>query len=105
MTIAVTRFEKILKDRKAYLEAALQKYEASLEQPKSPDFEEGATERLNDEVIEGLGLSGQSELRLIGAALDRIKAGDYGICAKCGNDIMEARLEVVPHAALCQKCA
>lgn len=105
MTIAVDRFEKMLRDRKSYLEAALQKYEASLERPKSADFEDGATERENDEVIEGLGLSGQTELRLIEAALERIAAGEYGVCARCGNDILEARLEVVPHAALCRKCA
>lgn len=105
MTVAVDHFEKILNERKAYLEESLQKYEASLERPKSADFEEGATERENDEVIEGLGLSGQTELRLIDAALERIASGEYGYCAKCGNEILAARLETVPHAALCRHCA
>ena len=65
MTARQDHFETVLQDRKAYLEAALQKYEASLERPKSADFEDGATERENDEVIEGLGNSGKAELRLI----------------------------------------
>ena len=105
MTARQAHFETVLQERKAYLEAALQKYEASLERPKSADFEDGATERENDEVIEGLGNSGQAELRLIEAALGRIADGSYGICAQCGNEIMEARLETIPHAALCRNCA
>lgn len=105
MTVVIAHFEKILTDRKAYLEAALQKYEASLERPKSADFEDGATERENDEVIEGLGLSGQAELRSIEAALRRIKDGTYGDCVRCGEEIVDARLETVPTAALCRNCA
>ena len=105
MTDRVPHFERLLRDRKAFLEANLQKYEASLERPKSADFEDGATERENDEVIEGLGLSGQAELRQIEAALSRVAAGSYGICVKCGEEILEARLETVPTAALCRTCA
>ena len=105
MTVATEHFERMLTDRKAHLEAALLKYEASLERPKSADFEDGATERENDEVIEGLGLSGQTELRQIEAALGRIASGEYGYCAKCGKEIMDARLQIVPHAALCRHCA
>ena len=105
MTARQDHFETVLRARKSYLEAALQKYEASLERPKSADFEDGAIERENDEVIEGLGNSGQAELRMIEAALGRIADGSYGICAQCNNEILEARLETIPHAALCRNCA
>ena len=105
MTAKQDHFETVLRERKSYLEAALQKYEASLERPKSKDFEDAAIERENDEVIEGLGNSGKDELRLIEAALGRIEDGSYGICAKCGEDILDARLETIPHAALCRNCA
>ena len=39
------------------------------------------------------------------AALRRIEEGTFGECVKCGEDIAEKRLEIIPHAALCAKCA
>ena len=41
----------------------------------------------------------------IDAALDRYEAGTYGICAKCGDEIEEARLDVVPETPFCAACA
>ncbi len=38
-------------------------------------------------------------------ALDRIGAGTYGICIRCGKPIPAARLEVVPTATMCVPCA
>jgi RNA polymerase-binding transcription factor DksA len=39
------------------------------------------------------------------AALDRVAAGTYGICRRCGERIDRARLEIVPDANLCIECA
>lgn len=39
------------------------------------------------------------------AALDRVEAGTYGICAVCGQPIPAARLEVRPMATTCVTCA
>jgi DnaK suppressor protein len=44
------------------------------------------------------------QLKLIDAALDRISAGDYGVCAECGGMISSRRLAAVPWAAYCIKC-
>ncbi|MGQ9677918.1 MAG: TraR/DksA family transcriptional regulator [bacterium] len=44
-------------------------------------------------------------LREIDEALTRIAAGTYGICEQCGEPIPVARLDVVPYARLCMKCA
>jgi len=99
-----TYFEDKLKARRAHLNAALHRYEASLDQPRPKDFEDAATERENDEVIEALGSRGLDEIRRIDAALARIAHGDYGVCARCGEDISEARLEIVPDAATCCRC-
>lgn len=38
------------------------------------------------------------------AALERIDAGTYGTCARCGADIPTQRLEAVPSASLCIQC-
>ncbi|GAA5196933.1 TraR/DksA family transcriptional regulator [Microbacterium jejuense] len=40
----------------------------------------------------------------ITAALNRISAGTYGRCVRCGNQIAPARLEVLPSAAACIEC-
>jgi RNA polymerase-binding protein DksA len=44
------------------------------------------------------------ELRDIDAALQRMDAGEYGVCEQCGNDIDYARLEVQPTATRCIDC-
>jgi RNA polymerase-binding transcription factor DksA len=41
----------------------------------------------------------------IEAAIERIDDGSYGDCEECGAKIRKARLEAIPYAALCVKCA
>lgn len=101
----VDHFERQLRERKAYLEKTLNRFEAALDAPSNPDAEDRATERSDDEVLEGLGSSGLAELRQINAALERIEKGDYGVCVNCGEPIPEKRLEIIPHAARCARCA
>ncbi len=43
-------------------------------------------------------------LARIHGALNRIKAGEYGICEHCEEDIAVARLKVQPTATLCVHC-
>jgi DnaK suppressor protein len=40
----------------------------------------------------------------IDEALTRLTEGTYGICAECGVEISERRLEAVPFAKLCVEC-
>ena len=42
---------------------------------------------------------------MILAALKRVKAGEFGVCVQCGDDISPQRLDAVPHAPLCRDCA
>ncbi len=37
-------------------------------------------------------------------ALERLRAGTYGTCVRCGDPIAPARLEAIPHAAACIGC-
>jgi DnaK suppressor protein len=37
-------------------------------------------------------------------ALDRLDAGTYGRCERCGNEIPTARLEAFPSVTLCVSC-
>jgi DnaK suppressor protein len=45
-----------------------------------------------------------AQLRLVQEALDRIDAGDYGICLACEEPIPPKRLRVVSWARYCVKC-
>jgi DnaK suppressor protein len=40
----------------------------------------------------------------IDEALTRLQEGTYGICAECGVEISEKRLQAVPFAKLCVEC-
>jgi hypothetical protein len=46
----------------------------------------------------------QIRLRKIDDALDRLMAGAYGNCSKCGRSIDDSRLDVDPALALCLDC-
>lgn len=37
-------------------------------------------------------------------AIDRLEAGDYGICEVCGGPVGKARLQAFPRATMCLKC-
>ena len=104
MTIDTKHYGTLLRERLDYLNRQLHRYEDALDAPADPDFEERATEREGDEVMESLGQSGLDEIRRIEAALKRIEAGSYGVCADCGEDISPKRLDAVPTAALCRRC-
>ncbi len=105
MTIDTEKYKKILEDRLQELDERLHHIEDELDEPVDSDFEERATEREGDEVLESLGNAGIAETKKIRSALLRIKDGTYGECIDCGEDISEERLNVVPYAAKCRNCA
>ena len=71
----------------------------------SSDFAEQATERENDDVLEEIGKETQTSIAHIKAALHRLDDDTYGICAGCGEDIAEERLDAIPESTHCIKCA
>lgn len=94
-----------LETRLHELESRLNSIEQELDEPVSQDSEERATEREAEEVLEDLGMAGVQEIRMIRAALDRIRDGSYGECVRCAEAISEERLDVLPHTPLCRDCA
>jgi len=71
----------------------------------SADFADRAIETGNDPVLEKIGLSAQEELSQIDAALHRLDAGQYRRCSVCHGQIEAPRLEIVPYAVTCRRCA
>lgn len=103
--IDVTAQKARLEARLAELDSRVHKLEEDLDAPVTADWDDAAIERENDEVREEMGLEGLKEMKAIKAALARIEDGSYGVCANCGDEISAERLDVVPYAALCRKCA
>ncbi|MBN2760589.1 MAG: TraR/DksA family transcriptional regulator [Rhodobacteraceae bacterium] len=94
-----------LEARRNELIARMRSLDAELDTHGDPDWEENATEHEQDEALEALGLSAQAELRMIDGALSRLAAGEYGICVRCGSDISEERLDLLPATPFCRDCA
>lgn len=104
MTTTPTR-KAALEARADLLRARVTEIERELDSHQSRDWEDLATEREGDEVLEGMGLSAQQELRMIEAALARVAAGTYGECTRCGAEISAERLDVLPYTPFCRECA
>lgn len=61
-----------------------------------------AIERFTDVAVHGQLLQ---QLAAVDAALGRLDDGSYGTCERCGKQIPDERMEVVPWAATCVGCA
>lgn len=46
----------------------------------------------------------QARLRRVDDALDRLMAGSYGNCSRCGHTIGDAKLAIDPTFAFCAEC-
>jgi RNA polymerase-binding transcription factor DksA len=68
-------------------------YDSNFADSSQVTAERGEAERLATELREALDE--------VDAALDRVAAGNYGICEVCGKPIGSARLEAMPAARLC----
>lgn len=102
-----TARERLLADRKSLLERVrgLDKDVHHRDEPLPADFAEQAVELENQEVSEALDGDARAELRRIDLALKRLEDGSYGECTRCGNDINPERLEILPSATTCIRCA
>jgi DnaK suppressor protein len=49
--------------------------------------------------------SEEETLEAIESALERIEDGSYGLCEECNVKIPKARLNALPYATLCVRCA
>ena len=101
----MTNPRDILLARRQELLSELDHIETDLDAPAPKDWEDRASERQGDEVLEALGEHDLQELRQIDAALKRIEEDEYGYCVTCGNEISPERLEILPATPFCKNCA
>lgn len=72
---------------------------------RDPEFEEGAQTDHEAFTLSRLGEAQRREIAQIDAAIQRMDAGEYGVCRDCRLDIDPRRLAALPYALLCTECA
>ena len=102
---AIRDIESKLRSRRDQLLERLANVKKDVTSEHSADWSEQAQERQNDEVLDALGNESRRELQQVSVALERIAAGEYQTCNRCGNTIRLERLQAIPYTSLCIDCA
>ncbi|NBW97780.1 MAG: TraR/DksA family transcriptional regulator [Planctomycetia bacterium] len=63
------------------------------------------TDAYEQELTLSLMANEEGTLEMVEQALDRIRNKTFGICEECSGVIAKKRLEAIPFAALCIRCA
>ena len=63
------------------------------------------TDNYDQEFTLGLIENEQGTLELVNEALSRMQEGTYGQCVECGELISKPRLQAIPYARHCIRCA
>jgi DnaK suppressor protein len=95
----------LLLKNKAELDKRVKTIHRHARDPLEADSGEQAAQLGNVAVVSALEKEAMQELADIRNALQRLEAGNYGICASCGGDISSERLRVRPASAECVDCA
>lgn len=69
-----------------------------------PDIGDMSTQTYDRDVLYNLSEVHRQKIRDIDAALEQLERGEYGICARCGEEIAPKRLEVRPFSRYCVDC-
>lgn len=69
-----------------------------------PDIGDMSTRTYDRDVLYNLSEVQRQKIRDIDAALEQLARGDYGVCARCGEEISPKRLEVRPFSRYCVDC-
>jgi|AACY02.16.fsa_nt_gi DnaK suppressor protein len=104
MTSIQTRLETELSSilaRHAKIDAHLHNRDREI--PK--DWDDAAAMMENDEVLEALDDQSRARIAALRAAMRRLEDGVYGVCANCGSDIGDKRLQALPATPVCVDCA
>ena len=101
------RFQTILLEQRSRYLDKVSAEEATLSassQDDSKDQLDLSRNDLNKQIAFHLSERERQMIEAINMALERIKDGDYGLCARCEEPIAERRLEAMPTALHCAPC-
>ena len=99
---------KLLEQKKTLLDSLADQSEDMknlVKTVESGDEADVAAEVIVRQLLTSIGTQDAIRLQQIENALDRINQDKYGRCIKCGKEIPEERLEVLPYALMCIQCA
>lgn len=91
-----------LETEQAQLNAQLQELDGGSFDDNFADSGQVAAEQGEARV---LAASLRDQLEAVETALERLDSGLYGVCDRCQEPISEARLEAMPQASTCIRCA
>ncbi len=96
-----------LQQRREELDLRREHIDADLRSDGQPEggFADLAVQRGNERVLEGIQAAAQAELQQIDVALQRLDAGLYDRCERCGAPISAERREIALEATRCTACA
>jgi RNA polymerase-binding transcription factor DksA len=110
--------KEVLEETKKHLEKELSGVEEQIKELKTQDpfadvsrlndnaaSDAEAAEEVDHERLQALINELNAKKAALMAALTRIAAGTYGICASCGQLIDTDRLAAMPTATLCMACS
>lgn len=100
---AKTRLEQM---RREVMQEVAAAEEASREigQDGVPDIGDMSSNAYSRDVLYNLSEVQRTKLRDIDAALERLRQGEYGVCARCGEEIAPQRMQVRPFSRYCIDC-
>ena len=104
---ALSNLRAILVRRRDALRSALAGDLSLLKELRSEspgDVVDAAYDSTQDEISSQLAEVESRELANIENALERMKAGKYGLCEVCNGKIPMARLNALPYATMCIEC-
>lgn len=99
-----SRLEEIIEEARIEMEEARQT-ESSSERSPDPGNAEAGSMKFEYEKELSMQQNSIDLLHKVERALDRIEAGEYGLCESCGKEIPVARLDALPYATHCVDCA
>lgn len=114
--IKIDKYRKLLEEHREELARELKRLqdraagrEGEQEVVAAEDFDEPGGDAAVDTAERDQARAAATEVKEIldrvDKALEKIKEGTYGVCEVCGKPIPAARLQLVPWATRCAKCA
>lgn len=104
----INKLTKQLESKAAELELQLQDSRQSTEPVTLDQQAVGRVSRMDAIQQQQMAVANREQsallLKLITAALLRVKSGEYGYCQQCGEPVAFARLEAQPYTPNCLDC-
>ena len=100
-----SKIEDQLRAKLADLLKRAREIEDVLRSPLDANSSEQAIDLADDEALTGVDEVLRQEIADIRNALLRLENGSYGVCSACGQAIAPERLDALPMAVRCIRCA